>query len=31
FRLADAANLLERPELAVARMKHLLAVHGVGD
>ncbi|MDB5958309.1 dihydrodipicolinate synthase family protein [Ramlibacter sp.] len=29
FRLADAANLLEQPELAVRRMKALLAVHGV--
>ena len=29
FRLADAANLLERPELALKRMKHLLALHGV--
>jgi hypothetical protein len=29
FRLADAANLLEQPELAVARMKTLLALHGV--
>ena len=29
FRLADAAGLLERPELAVARMRQLLAVHGV--
>ena len=29
FRLADAANLLEQPELAVARMRSLLAVHGV--
>jgi hypothetical protein len=29
FRLADAANLLESPELAVARMRTLLAVHGV--
>ncbi|CAN5895208.1 dihydrodipicolinate synthase family protein [soil metagenome] len=29
FRLADAANLLERPELAVRRMKTLLAMHGV--
>ncbi|MGZ5207259.1 MAG: DUF993 family protein, partial [Caldimonas sp.] len=28
FRLADAAGLIEQPELAVARMKHLLAVHG---
>ncbi|HSV44347.1 MAG TPA: dihydrodipicolinate synthase family protein [Ramlibacter sp.] len=30
FRLADAANLLEQPELAVHRMKTLLALHGVG-
>jgi uncharacterized protein DUF993 len=29
FRLADAANLLEQPELAVGRMKTLLALHGV--
>jgi hypothetical protein len=29
FRLADAANLLERPELAVRRMKTVLALHGV--
>jgi len=29
FRLADAANVLEKPELAVRRMKSLLAVHGV--
>ncbi|MBX3659169.1 MAG: dihydrodipicolinate synthase family protein [Ramlibacter sp.] len=29
FRLADAANLLEKPELAVRRMKTLLALHGV--
>ena len=29
FRLADAANLLEQPELAVARMRTLLALHGV--
>jgi hypothetical protein len=29
FRLADAANVLERPELAVQRMKTLLALHGV--
>ena len=29
FRLADAANLLEQPELARARMKTLLAMHGV--
>jgi hypothetical protein len=29
FRLADAANLLEAPELAVSRMRTLLALHGV--
>jgi hypothetical protein len=29
FRLADAANLLEQPELASRRMKTLLALHGV--
>jgi hypothetical protein len=29
FRLADAAGLLEQPELAVRRMKTLLAWHGV--
>jgi hypothetical protein len=29
FRLADAANLLEQPELAAQRMKTLLALHGV--
>ena len=29
FRLADLAGLLERPELAVTRMRHLLALHGV--
>ena len=29
FRLADAANVLEKPDLAVARMKTLLALHGV--
>ncbi|MBS0428928.1 MAG: dihydrodipicolinate synthase family protein [Proteobacteria bacterium] len=29
FRLADAADLLEQPELAVQRMKTLLAMHGV--
>ncbi len=29
FRLADAAGLLRDPELAVARMKGLLAVHGL--
>jgi hypothetical protein len=31
FRLADKANLLEQPELAVNRMKTLLALHGVED
>jgi hypothetical protein len=29
FRLADAADLLEHPELAVRRMKTLLTMHGV--
>ena len=29
FRLADAANLLERPDLAMRRMQTLLALHGV--
>ena len=29
FRLADAAGLIERPELAVQRMKQLLALHGI--
>jgi hypothetical protein len=29
FRLADAANLLEQPELAVRRMDTLLALHGI--
>jgi hypothetical protein len=29
FRLADTANLLQHPELAVRRMKTLLALHGV--
>lgn len=29
FRLADAAGLLQKPELAAARMKALLARHGV--
>jgi hypothetical protein len=29
FRLADAADLLEQPELAVRRMAHLLGLHGV--
>jgi len=29
FRLADAAGLIEKPELAVRRMEHLLAMHGI--
>src|SRR5687768_14021340 len=29
FRLADAASLLEQPEVAVRRMKTLLALHGI--
>ena len=29
FRLADAANVLTRPELAAERMKKLLSLHGV--
>ncbi len=29
FRLADAANLLEQPDLAVRRMSTMLALHGV--
>lgn len=29
FRLADAAHVLEKPELAVQRMKTLLALHGI--
>jgi len=29
FRLADRAGLLERPELALTRMRQLLALHGV--
>jgi hypothetical protein len=29
FRLADCAGLLQDPELACRRMKHLLAVHGI--
>ncbi|MEP6873447.1 MAG: DUF993 family protein, partial [Burkholderiales bacterium] len=31
FRLADAAGLIEQPELAARRMQNLLAMHGVGD
>jgi len=29
FRLADAANLLDQPELAMRRMRTLLALHGI--
>ena len=29
FRLADAAGLIEQPELATRRMQHLLGLHGV--
>lgn len=29
FRLADQAGLLRDPDLACARMRHLLALHGV--
>ena len=29
FRLADAAGLIEQPELAARRMKTLLALHGI--
>mgnify|MGYP006381656935 FL=1 len=29
FRLADAAGLIEKPDLAIARMKSLLALHGI--
>src|SRR3546814_2337053 len=29
FRLADAASVLEQPDLALQRMKALLAVHGI--
>ena len=31
FRLADAAGLIEQPDLAARRMRHLLALHGIGD
>ena len=30
FRLADRAALLRDPELAAARMAHLMALHGIG-
>ena len=29
FRLADAAGLIEQPDLAIERMGHLLALHGI--
>jgi len=29
FRLADQANVLDRPDLAIRRMSHLLAVNGI--
>jgi hypothetical protein len=29
FKLADAANLLEQPDLALQRMKSMLSMHGV--
>jgi hypothetical protein len=29
FRLADQANVLDHPEIALTRMKHLLAVYGL--
>jgi hypothetical protein len=29
FRLADAAGLIEQPDLALHRMKTLLALHGI--
>jgi hypothetical protein len=29
FRLADAAGLIERPDLAVSRMRQLLGLHGI--
>jgi hypothetical protein len=31
FRLADAAGLLQDPPLACARMKQLLAMHGLAS
>jgi Protein of unknown function (DUF993) len=30
FKLADQANVLDQPELAVERMKKLLGVYGLG-
>jgi hypothetical protein len=29
FRLADRANVLDRPDLATARMRHYVAMHGI--
>jgi hypothetical protein len=29
YKLADAANLLEQPDLALGRMKTMLAMHGI--
>jgi hypothetical protein len=29
FRLADKAGLLRDPDLAVARMRHTMALHGI--
>ena len=29
FRLADAAGLLRDPDLAAARMRHVMAIHGI--
>ncbi|KAB2656853.1 dihydrodipicolinate synthase family protein [Brucella tritici] len=29
FRLADRANVLDRPDLAISRMRKLLAIHGI--
>ncbi|ENP35049.1 hypothetical protein C031_01877 [Brucella abortus F6/05-2] len=29
FRLADQANVLDRPDLATRRMKKLLAIYGI--
>jgi hypothetical protein len=29
FRLADAAGLIEQPELAASRMQTLLSLHGI--
>ena len=29
FRLADQANVLDKPELAIKRMRNLLAIYGI--